>query len=99
MRRSQTFTNYLPAAEREEARAEVIAQAYQYVVNAERRGRLHRLTPLTLLAFFGRSYQAGRRMAGAAPSSEAAGTQAAGLATQAIPLNVGTSPGRQRQAA
>ncbi|MHC4066333.1 MAG: hypothetical protein ACYSUI_17790, partial [Planctomycetota bacterium] len=42
----------------------MLAQAFRYVLSAEARGKLHLLTPCSLIAFFGRGYCVGRRMAG-----------------------------------
>jgi hypothetical protein len=65
--RCQAFMRCVPRAEREEAQAEVLAQSFRYVVGAEQRGKLHRLTPFTLVSFFGRSYRAGCLMTGSHP--------------------------------
>ena len=54
----------LPFVDREEAVAETIAAIFQHAARAAVRGKLRRLTPYTLVLFFGRLCRAGRRMAG-----------------------------------
>jgi hypothetical protein len=58
----------LPRGEREEAAAEILANSYKFAVSAERRRRLHRVTPCTLVGFGSRTYRAGYRMAGSRPT-------------------------------
>ena len=50
--------------ERDEAVAEILGQVLRYCLSAARRGKLHLLTPYTLVSFFGRGYAAGRRLCG-----------------------------------
>ena len=63
-RRCRRHFRNLPAVEREEMVAETLAGIFLYTVRAAARGKLRHLTPYTLVWFFGRSCQAGRRMAG-----------------------------------
>ena len=62
--RCQLFVQRLPRAEREEAVAEILGQIFSYTVRAADRGKLHLLTPFTLVSFFGRAYCQGRRLGG-----------------------------------
>ena len=62
--RSRAFTRRVPDHVREEAQAEILASIFQYVLRAERRGKLPALTPFTLVSFFGRAFCDGRRMTG-----------------------------------
>lgn len=62
--RCRAFTRRVPDHVREEAQAEILASIFQYVLRAERRGKLSALTPFTLVSFFGRAFCDGRRMTG-----------------------------------
>ncbi|MCH8805947.1 MAG: hypothetical protein IH986_07650 [Planctomycetes bacterium] len=62
--RCNAYFRRRPALEREEAVADVVASVFRYVLGAETRGKLHLLTPFTLVSFFARGYCEGRRMAG-----------------------------------
>lgn len=64
-RRCRQFVRRFPRHERDEAVAEMLGQIWQYARGAERRRVLQRLTPFTLVQFFGRRYAAGRRLCGA----------------------------------
>jgi hypothetical protein len=57
--RAHAFVRRLPRNDREEAVAEVLGQIFAYTVRAAARGKLHLLTPFTLVSFFGRAYCAG----------------------------------------
>ena len=63
-RRCHIHFRFLPSIEREEAVAETVAAAVQYVIRAASRGKLQRLTLGALVWFFGRSCREGRQMAG-----------------------------------
>ena len=63
--RARVFVRRLPPGRRQDAKAEILAQIWRYVLSASRRGKLALLTPFTLISFFGRSYVAGRRFCGA----------------------------------
>ena len=63
-RRAWRFARRLPRGEREEAVAEILAQIFDYTLRAAARGKLHMLTPPTLVYFYGRGYMQGRRLAG-----------------------------------
>jgi hypothetical protein len=63
-RRCRAFTYRLPRFVREEAQAEILAGIFEYLLSAERRGKLHALTPFSLVSFFGRAFCGGRRVAG-----------------------------------
>ncbi len=62
--RCRAFLRRVPVHTREEAQAEILASIFQYVLRADRRGKLHALTPFTLVSFFGRGVCQGRRMTG-----------------------------------
>jgi len=62
--RCRSYFRSLPTVERDEAMAETLAGIFLYTMRAAARGKLRRLTPYTLVWFFGRSCRAGRRMAG-----------------------------------
>ena len=62
--RCRAFTRRVPDHVREEAQAEILASIFQYVLRAERRGKLSALTSFTLVSFFGRAFCDGRRMTG-----------------------------------
>ena len=62
--RSRAYFHFLPPLEQEEAVAETLAGIVQYVVRAAATGKLQRLTPYTLVLFFGQHCRAGRRMTG-----------------------------------
>jgi hypothetical protein len=62
--RAKVFAAQLGRNERDEAVAEIVAQTWKFVLSAARRGKLARLTPFTLVQFFGRAYVAGRRLTG-----------------------------------
>ena len=62
--RCRAFLRRVPDHVREEAQAETLASIFQYVLNAERRGKLSALTPFTLVSCFGRGVCLGRRMTG-----------------------------------
>ena len=64
MSRCEGYFHFLPDVEQEEAVAETLAGIVQYVIRAAGREKLQRLTPYTLVLFFGRLCRAGRRMAG-----------------------------------
>lgn len=63
--RCNSFFRQKQASERDEAVADVLARVFEYAINAEPRGKLHRLTPFTLVSFFARAFCEGRRMIGA----------------------------------
>lgn len=62
--RAAVFARRLRRGQRDEAVAEILAQVWKYAVSAAARGVLARLTPFTLVSFFGRGYAAGRRLTG-----------------------------------
>ena len=62
--RTRAYVRRLPPAQHEEAVAEILAQLFAYTVRAADRGKLHLLTPFTLVSFFGRAYYQGRRLGG-----------------------------------
>ena len=62
--RCRALVHSLRCGDVEEAMSEVLAQSFQYVLAAEPRGVLDRLTPFSLVSFFGRGYRTGRRMTG-----------------------------------
>lgn len=63
-RRCRQFSRRFPRHERDEAVAEMLANIFRYALRAEPRGKLHLLTPCTMVSFFGRAYGAGRRLTG-----------------------------------
>ena len=63
-RRVHGFFSRLAGPQHEEAVADTLARIFHYVVGAQARRKLHRLTPASLVRFFGTSYYAGRRAAG-----------------------------------
>jgi hypothetical protein len=65
--RARCFVHRFPARHRPDAIAEILGQAWRYVRNAALRGKLDRLTPPTLVYYFGGLYAGGRRLCG--PSS------------------------------
>lgn len=64
MSRCHGYFHFLPPIEQEEAEQETLAAIVQYVTRAAERGKLQRLTPYTLIVFFGRLCKAGRPMTG-----------------------------------
>ena len=62
--RARYFTRRLPARDREDGQAEIVAMSFAYVLGAARRGKLAWLTPAKLVRFYVRAYRAGRRLAG-----------------------------------
>lgn len=67
-RRCRAFTYRLPSFVREEAQAEILAGILVYLLSAERRGKLHAVTPFSLVSFYGRAFCDGRRVAGSSRS-------------------------------
>ena len=63
-RRAQTFARRFARGQRDDAVAEILGQIFRYSLSAATRGKLHLLTPFTLVWFFGRGYASGRRLAG-----------------------------------
>jgi hypothetical protein len=69
-KRCRAFFRALPAEQREDATAEVVAQGLQCAISAERRHRLHLLSVNSVVTYLGRAYWAGRRLAGS-PTTDA----------------------------
>lgn len=59
-RRIGLFVRRFPSQAREDAGADILAEAFRYCISAARRGKLDRLTPASLIRFFGRHVASGR---------------------------------------
>ena len=62
--RARALARRFARGQRDDAAADILGQVFRYSLSAATRGKLHLLTPFTLVSFFGRAYASGRRLAG-----------------------------------